>query len=57
MQQPSSTSSSALNLTPDQIRRRLRDYDAQVRQAVEEGTIRQLMKMIYSDLVSRERFF
>ena len=47
MQQP--TTSSSLPFTPDQIRRRLADYNSQVRLGVIDGNIRQVMRELYLD--------
>lgn len=55
MQQPSA--STTPRLTPKQIRRRVNDLDDQVRQALEDGTIRQVMKKIRPTFVSRVVFF
>ena len=45
-----------LNLTPAQIRRRAIDYDSQIRLGLEEGNIRQVVKKLGNDLVSRYNF-
>jgi hypothetical protein len=44
-------------LTPDQIRRRMNDYDSQIRQGLEEGTIRNVMKRLGQPLVSPKFYF
>ena len=49
MQQPTSVPTS---LSPDQIRRRIVDYDSQVRQGIEDGNIQQVMKRLGPLLVS-----
>ncbi len=49
MQQPTSTPTL---LSPDQIRHRIIDYDTQVRQGIEDGTIWQVMKQLRPLLVS-----
>lgn len=51
-----SNMSSADSLTPTQIRRRIIDYDAQIRLGLEDGDIRLVVKRIGSALVSRSRF-
>jgi hypothetical protein len=51
MQQPPATTTSAI--TPNQIRRRINDLDAQVRQGLEDGTIRNVMKRIGPAMVSK----
>ena len=50
MQQPSTTIS--LTLTPEQIRRRVVDFDVQIRQGLDEGNIRNVMKRIGVSMVS-----
>jgi len=49
MQQPTSVPTS---LSPDQIWHRIVDYDSQVRQGIEDGNIRQVMKQLGPLLVS-----
>jgi hypothetical protein len=49
MQQPTSTPTL---LSPEQIWCRVVDYDTQVRQGLEDGTIRQVMKQLGPLLVS-----
>jgi hypothetical protein len=44
-------------LTAPQIRRRANDYDAQIRQGLEDGNVRQVVKRLGKDLVSRNFFF
>ncbi len=39
-------------MTPEQIRRRCNDFDDQVRQGLEDGSIRSVMKRIGAQLVS-----
>jgi len=51
MQQPPATTTSSI--TPKEIRRRINDLDAQVRQGLEDGTIRGVMKRIGPAFVSR----
>jgi len=41
------------SLTPQQIRRRVTDYDSQIRQGLEDGNIRQVVKRLGGDLVSQ----
>ena len=60
--QPSSnmqpmTLTTSLTMVPDQIRRRLTDYDMQVRQGLEDGSIRQVMKGLSPDMVSGLFFY
>ena len=51
------STSTGAPLTPDQIRRRVNDYDGQVRQGLEDGTIRQVLKRFGESLVSRLFYF
>jgi hypothetical protein len=44
-------------LTAPQIRRRANDYDAQIRQGLEDGNVRQVVRRLGKDLVSRDVFF
>lgn len=44
-------------LTPEQIRRRIINYDEQVRQGLEDGDIRKVMKKLAPAIVSRKFFF
>jgi hypothetical protein len=39
-------------LTPQQIRRRANDFDFQIRQGLEDGNIRQVVKQLGAELVS-----
>jgi len=55
MQQPSATTPP--QLTPNQIRRRLNEIDGQVRQGLEDGTIKVVMRKIGPGLVSPRFFF
>jgi hypothetical protein len=57
MQRPTTTMMTPLTLMPEQIRRRLMDYDMQVQQGLEEGSIQQVMKVLSPDLVSPVCFF
>jgi hypothetical protein len=41
------------SMTPTQIRRRANDYDSQIRQGLEDGNIRQVVKRLGADLVSK----
>jgi len=43
------------SLTPERIRRRANDYDFQIRQGLEEGNIRQVVKRLGADLVSKKK--
>lgn len=45
------------SLTAPQIRRRANDYDAQIRQGLEDGNVRQVVKRLGKDLVSQKVFF
>lgn len=45
------------SLTTPQIRRRANDYDAQIRQGLEDGNVRQVVKRLGKDLVSRILLF
>jgi hypothetical protein len=47
-------SNPAASLTAAQIRRRANDYDAQIRLGLEEGNIRQVVKRLGADLVSKK---
>ena len=55
MQQPSTSNRTVL--TPEQIRRRMNDYDNQIRQGLEDGTIRNVMKRLGQPLVSPKIYF
>jgi hypothetical protein len=54
MQQPSGSTPS--RMTPQDIRRRVNDLDIQVRQGLEEGTIRKVMKDLGPVFVSPRSF-
>jgi hypothetical protein len=41
------------SLTPAQIRRRANDYDSQIRQGLEDGNVRQVVKRLGNNLVSK----
>jgi hypothetical protein len=43
---------STSSITPAQIRRAMNDYDSQIRQALDEGSIRPVMKSLGDKLVS-----
>jgi hypothetical protein len=45
------------SLTARQIRRWANDYDAQIRQGLEDGNVRQVVKRLGKDLVSGNFFF
>jgi hypothetical protein len=45
------------NLTPQEIRRRTNDYDSQIRQGLEDGDVRDVVKLLGSDLVSSIFFY
>lgn len=45
------------SFTPQDIRRRANDYDFQIRQGLEDGTIRSVLKTLGTDLVSRKNLF
>jgi hypothetical protein len=45
------------SLTAPQIRRRANDYDAQIRQGLDDGNVRQVVKRLGKDLVSRISVF
>ena len=47
-----STASSASAPTPEQIRRRLNDFDYQIRQGLEDGSVRSVMKRLSGTIVS-----
>ena len=47
-----STASSNLSLMPEQIQCRINDYDSQIRQGLEDGTIRNVVKRLRQVLVS-----
>ena len=53
MQQPTQPSS----MTPDEIRCRIHDLDDQVRQGLQKGTIKQVMRKIGPTFVSPLFFF
>ena len=42
-------------LTPQQIRRRANDYDSQIRQGLDDGNVRHVVKRLGKDLVSRQK--
>jgi hypothetical protein len=44
------------SLTPTQIRRRAIDYDSQIREGLDEGNIRQVVKRLGVNLVSKKFF-
>ena len=46
------TSSSSARYTPPQIRRLIIDFDQQIREGLEDGEIRKVMKSLAADLVS-----
>ena len=48
-------SNPATLLTPAQIRRRANNYDSQIRQGLEDGNVRQVVKRLGSDLVSKKK--
>jgi hypothetical protein len=48
------TTTNIPSITPAQIRRRANDYDTQIRQGLEEGSIRQVVKRLGPDLVSNK---
>jgi hypothetical protein len=50
-------STPAASLTPQQIRRRANDYDSQIRQGLEDGNVREVVKRLGSDLVSSIFFY
>lgn len=41
-------------LTPTQLRRRANDYDLQIRQGLEDGSVRKVVKQLEKDLVSQK---
>ena len=45
------------DLTPKVIKCRAIDYDAQIRQGLEDGDIRKVVKRLGADLVSNKIFF
>ncbi len=47
--------SSNASITPKQISRRATDYDSQIREGLEDGSIRQVVKRLGSDLVSQKK--
>jgi len=50
-------STPAASLTPKQIRRRANDYDSQIRQGLEDGDVRQVVKRLGPDLVSGNHMY
>ena len=48
-------SNPAASLSPAQIRRRANDYDSQIRQGLEDGNVRQVVKRLGNDLVSKKK--
>ena len=48
-------SNPATSLTPGQIRRRAKDYDMQIRQGLEEGNVRQVVKRLGPELVRKKK--
>jgi hypothetical protein len=48
-------SNPATSLTPAQIRRRAKDYDMQIRQGLEEGDVRQVVKRLGRELVRKKK--
>jgi hypothetical protein len=45
----------AQSLDPAQLRRRVVDFDAQIRQGVEEGNVREVVRRLGTDLVSKKK--
>jgi len=45
----------AQSLDPAQLRRRVVDFDAQIRQGLEEGNVREVVKRLGADLVSKKK--
>ena len=48
-------SNPASSLNPQQIRRRANDYDSQIRQGLEDGNVRKVVKRLGADLVSKKK--
>lgn len=46
---------SSTYITPQQIRRRVNDYDSQIREGLEDGSIRQVVKRLGTNLVSKKK--
>ena len=51
------TSNPNATITHSQIRRRANDYDLQIRQGLEDGSVRQVVKRLGADLVSKAKKF
>jgi len=45
----------AASLTPAQVCRRVIDYDSQIRQGLEDGNVREVVKRLGPDLVSKKK--